>query len=356
MPPVNVTAPLRRAGPLRAGRTARPRPEPSSFGLVGESVALAEAVSLAKKVAQSPLTTVLIGGETGTGKELFARGIHHHGCPAGEPFVAINCSAIPETLLESELFGREQGAFTDARESRPGLVESAASGTLFLDEIGELPLALQPKLLRMIEARTVRRLGGHAEYPMRCRLIAGTNVNLELAVAAGRFREDLYYRLNVVRIDLPTLRERMGDIIALADHFLHEIAARRGGKVKKIDESAATVLRMHYWPGNVRELKNVMERADLFSAGFVIQREDVRLQRRELVSPTVDGAPDMGRITIPAQGKSLADVEREAIRLTMLLTAGNVSAAARILGVSRPTLTRRMRESGLTRRSLLANR
>ncbi len=350
-----MTVPYSRDSTARTRRAHGVGLEPSSFGLVGQSPALADAVALARKVAGSPLTTVLIGGETGTGKELFARGIHHHGCPAGEPFVAINCSAIPETLLESELFGREQGAYTDSRESRPGLVESAAGGTLFLDEIGELPLALQPKLLRMIEARTVRRLGGNQEHPMRCRLIAGTNINLETAVAAGRFREDLYYRLNVARIELPTLRARREDIIALAEHFLHEIAARRGGPVKSMDAAAATVLRAHDWPGNVRELKNVMERADLFAAGWIIHRDDVRIQRRELVSPAAEGAKEAGHITIPAQGKSLADVEREAIRLTLLLTAGNLSAAARILGISRPTLARRMRESGITRRSLLAS-
>ena len=312
----------------------------SSFGLVGTSVMLVDAVHLALKVAASRGTTVLIGGETGTGKELFARGIHHHGCVDGEPFVAINCAAIPEMLLEAELFGYEQGAFTDARETRPGLVESAGAGTLFLDEVGELPLALQPKLLRLLENRAVRRVGGTVERPVRCRIIAGTNVRLEDAVSERRFREDLYYRLNVVRLELPTLRARPGDILPLAQHFLKEISARRGDDAKQIDGSATEVLLAHDWPGNIRELKNVMERATLFASGGTIRRVDVRIQRRELISASAAGALEAGRISIPREGKSLAEVESEVIRLTMLLTAGNLSAAARILGISRPTLAR----------------
>ncbi|MEP6731705.1 MAG: sigma-54 dependent transcriptional regulator [bacterium] len=327
----------------------------SSFGLVGKSPRLIEAVEIALKVSASRGTTVLIGGETGTGKELFARGIHYHGCAAGAPFVAINCAAIPETLLEAELFGHERGAYTDAHEARPGLIESAGAGTLFLDEVGELPLALQPKLLRMLENRTVRRVGGTVERPVLCRIVAGTNVSLEAAVETRHFREDLYYRLNVVRLDLPALRDRVADIVPLAEHFMTEISARRGDAPKHIDGSAAEVLLAHGWPGNIRELKNVMERATLFASGNMIRRADVRIQRRELVSASTLGALEAGRISIPKEGKTLAEVEQEVIRLTMLLTAGNLSAAARILGISRPTLSRKMRESGLTRRSLLAS-
>ena len=348
-----VTDPLRQ--PAEPADAAACSALLASFGLVGTSTRLLDAVQVALKVAASRGTTVLIGGETGTGKELFARGIHHHGCVDGEPFVAINCAAIPETLLEAELFGHEQGAYTDAREARPGLIESAGAGTLFLDEVGELPLALQPKLLRMLESRAVRRVGGTVERPVRCRIIAGTNVRLEDAVAGRCFREDLYYRLNVVRIELPPLRDRAGDIVSLAEHFVKEIAARRGDAVKQIDGSAAEVLLAHSWPGNIRELKNVMERATLFASGGVVRRADVRIQRRELVSASASGSLEAGRISIPKEGKSLAEVEREAIRLTMLLTAGNLSAAARILGIARPTLARKMRDSGLTRRSLLAS-
>jgi two-component system NtrC family response regulator len=348
-----MTAPLRQAD---AERSAAPSsPGFSDFGLVGRHPALAAAVHVARKVAASPGTTVLIGGETGTGKELFARGIHRAGPSAGAPFVAVNCSAIPESLLEAELFGHEPGAFTGASHARPGLAETARDGTLFLDEIGEMPLALQPKLLRLLEERTTRRLGGSREQAVRCRIIAGTNVQLERAVAEGRFREDLYYRLNVVRVDLPPLRERRGDILTLAEHFVREIADRRGGPPKAIDPFAAAALEAHRWPGNVRELRNVMERATLLATGATLGRSDIVLTPRTDGSSVGSLGDEMGRIAIPAQGKSLAEIEREAIRITMLLTAGNLSAAARILGISRPTLTRRLRESGLTRRSLLAS-
>jgi transcriptional regulator with PAS, ATPase and Fis domain len=349
-----MTAPLRHATARHIDR-AEVRSPSSPFGLVGSSTALARAVDVARRVAASPNTTVLIGGETGTGKELFARGIHKHGPAAEEPFVAINCSAIPETLLEAELFGHEPGAFTDARTSRPGLAEMARRGTLFLDEIGEMPLSLQPKLLRLLEERTVRRLGGSKETPVRCRIIAGTNVQLERAVALGRFREDLYYRLNVVRIELPALRERPGDILALADHFIREFAAQRPGATPRLDTSAVDRLEGYRWPGNVRELRNVMERATLLTRSGTIS--DAELQLPSCGPGVYDDvhAEAVSSIRIPASGKSLAEIEREAIRATMLLTAGNLSAAARILGVSRPTLTRRLRESGVTRRSLLAS-
>jgi transcriptional regulator with PAS, ATPase and Fis domain len=349
-----MTAPLRHATAGRMDR-ADGRSASSRFGLVGSSTALARAVDVARRVAASPSTTVLIGGETGTGKELFARGIHANSPAADEPFVAINCSAIPETMLEAELFGHEAGAFTDARTTRLGLAEVARRGTLFLDEIGELPLSLQPKLLRLLEERTVRRLGGSKEIPVRCRIIAGTNAHLERAVALGRFREDLYYRLNVVRIELPALRERPGDILVLADHFIREFAAQRPGGTPRLDRSAVDRLEGYRWPGNVRELRNVMERATLLTRSATISDADLQLPTS---GPSMSNDLDADAVTsirIPASGKSLAEIEREAIRATMLLTAGNLSAAARILGVSRPTLTRRLRESGVTRRSLLAS-
>jgi transcriptional regulator with PAS, ATPase and Fis domain len=349
-----MTAPLRHATAGRMDRVEA-RSASSHFGLIGTSTALARAVDVARRVAASPSTTVLIGGETGTGKELFARGIHEHSPSADEPFVAINCSAIPETMLEAELFGHEAGAFTDARTARPGLAEIARRGTLFLDEIGELPLSLQPKLLRLLEERTVRRLGGSKETPVRCRIIAGTNVQLERAVSLGRFREDLYYRLNVVRIELPALRERPGDILALADHFMREFAAQRAGATPRLDSSAVERLEGYRWPGNVRELRNVMERATLLTRSATISDADLQLPTSGLSAYHDVDSDAVTSIRIPSTGKSLAEIEREAIRATMLLTAGNLSAAARILGVSRPTLTRRLRESGVTRRSLLAS-
>jgi DNA-binding NtrC family response regulator len=321
--------------------------------VAGHSPALREAIALAHQVAGSPLTTVLLEGETGTGKELFARGVHHASDNRAEPFVAINCAAIPENLLESELFGHERGAFTGAMNRQPGLFEHAGGGTLFLDEVHQLPLDLQAKLLRVLEDRRFRRLGGAHELDVRCRIVAGTNAALEHAVSIGRFRSDLYYRLNVFRIELPPLRARPDDVIPLAEHFLREIAARRNARPKTLDPAAQALLRKHTWPGNAREVRNVVERASILAPTNVILPSHLKLQRRELVS--FDGDAIAGMIAIPSRGKTLEEIEREAIRLTMILTAGNLSAAARVLGVSRPTLTRKLRDAGITRRSLLAS-
>jgi transcriptional regulator with PAS, ATPase and Fis domain len=321
---------------------------------VAVSPQMREAILLARQVAESPLTTVLLEGETGTGKELFARGIHNASDAAGDPFVGINCAAIPENLLEAELFGHERGAFTGAIERKMGLIEHAQRGTLFLDELQQLPLGLQAKLLRVLEDRTFRRVGGTSELPVRCRVIAGTNSSLELAVSAGRFREDLYFRLNVFRIELLPLRDRLPDVVPIAEHFLHEIAARRSTKPKRLHDDSCDLLRSHNWPGNAREVRNVIERACILATTDVILPAHLKLQRRELVS-FGDSAHVAGIIAIPNRGKTLEEIEREAIRLTMLLTAGNVSAAARLLGISRPTLMRKMREGGFTRRSLLAS-
>jgi transcriptional regulator with PAS, ATPase and Fis domain len=324
------------------------------FGhIVGPSEEIRDAIALARQVAASPLTTVLLEGETGTGKELFARGIHRASA-SPKPFVAINCAAIPEHLLESELFGHERGAFTGAHELKPGLLEHADSGTLFLDEIDQLPLALQTKLLRVLEDRTFRRVGGSRELPLRCRVVAGANTALEVAVVAGRFRSDLFFRLNVFHIALAPLRERRADIVPIAEQFLSEIAVRRGAAPKLLHKDSKTLLEQHNWPGNAREVRNVVERASILAGGDVIQPAHLRLQRRQLVA---FGEADQvaGMIAIPMCGKSLEEIEREAIRLTMILTAGNVSAASRILCISRPTLARKMRDSGLTRRSLLAS-
>jgi transcriptional regulator with PAS, ATPase and Fis domain len=296
-------------------------------------------------------TTVLLVGETGTGKELFARGIHYEGAAAAEPFVAVNCAAIPETLLESELFGHEKGAFTDARANKAGLMEVAGGGTLFLDEIHHLPHALQPKLLRALEERSVRRLGGVDEIPVRCRIIAATNVTLEHAVRSNEFREDLFYRLNVFRIALPALRERPEDVTAIAQHFLAELARSQGGALRRLRADAIEALSAHRWPGNIRELKNVIERAAILcDGGQAIRAEHLMIQQRT-ARPAVmdDGAdPYTGHgIAIPPNGKTLAAIEREAVLITLRLANGNRSECARLLGVSRPTLARKLREAGV---------
>jgi len=308
--------------------------------IVGRSPPIIEALELARRVADSPRTTVLLLGETGTGKELFARGIHYASPNSEQPFVPVNCAAIPETLLESELFGYERGAFTDARKRKSGLFELAGAGTLFLDEIHSLPTPLQPKLLRVLESRRVRLLGGAEEVEIRCRLIAAANPLLEQAVANGSFREDLYYRLNVFSITLPPLRERQEDIALIARQSLAESVSELG-IVKVLAPGAIDALSSHRWPGNVRELRNVIERAAILSATErTIRPEHLLIQRRS-------GSMDLdigGEIRIPRTGKSLAAIEREAIQIALRMTSGNRSAAARMLGISRPRLARKLRD------------
>ncbi len=321
--------------------------------VVGRSEAIHAAMQFASRVGASRTSTVLVCGETGTGKELFARGIHACSSNGHEPFVAINCAAIPETLLESELFGHEKGAFTDARSLKRGLLEVAGRGAIFLDEIGELPLKLQPKLLRVLEQRTFRRLGGNVEIPIAARVIAGTNVSLANAVDSSAFREDLFYRLSVVRLDLPPLRQRRGDVDLLARHFLAQLAFENDAGELAFSEDALAALNAYDWPGNVRELKNAIERAVIVSGGSVIRKEHLLLQRRRDVSAVADDGT-CATIRIPAGGKTLAEIEDEAIKATLVLTLGNFSAAARILGISRPTLSRKLQQAGLTRRSVFS--
>ena len=322
--------------------------------VVGQSDSLQAAVALATKVGTSRAATVLVCGETGTGKELFARGIHACSTHSNDPFVAINCAAIPESLLESELFGHERGAFTDARAMKRGLLEVAGRGTIFLDEIGELPLKLQPKLLRILEQRTFRRVGGSVELPIAARVIAGTNVSLAAAVDSGAFREDLFYRLSVVRLDLPPLRERSGDVELLARHFLRDLARESDGVPATLSADALTALCTHTWPGNVRELKNVIERAVIVAGGKTIQRQHLLFQRRRSVQADVD--VECGTvIRIPPGGKTLDEIESEAIQATLALTHVNLSATARILGISRPTLGRKLRSAGLERRMVVSS-
>jgi transcriptional regulator with PAS, ATPase and Fis domain len=261
--------------------------------------------------------------------------------------VAVNCAAIPETLLESELFGHERGAFTDARAQKRGLMELAGTGTLFLDEIGELPPRLQPKLLRVLEERRVRRLGGLQEVEINCRIVAAANPSLQQAVTRLEFREDLYYRLNVFRINIPPLREREGDVELLARHFLQELARQQELEPKALDPDAIAALRAHSWPGNIRELKNVIEHAAILSEGKSINASHLMIQQRTAVPASqVSGATR--DIQIPPGGKSLDEIEREAVYITLQITRGNRSAAARILGISRPTLARKMRDFGLS--------
>jgi len=286
--------------------------------------------------------SVLITGESGTGKEVVARALHRRGRRSAGPFVAINCAAVPETLLESELFGHARGAFTDARVARAGLFVQASGGTLFLDEIADLPLALQPKLLRALQERTVRPVGGNEEVPFDVRLVAATNRDLESAVEEGHFREDLYFRINVIHVALPPLRARGGDVLLLAQHFLGQFAAQSGKHVTGISPAAAERLMSYAWPGNVRELQNCMERAVALTQFEAIAVDDlpekIRGYRRSHVLVASDD---------PTELVPLEEVERRYILRVMEAVGGNKTLAAQTLGIGRKTLYRKLEQYGV---------
>jgi two-component system response regulator HydG len=302
--------------------------------LVGQSPAMEALYDLIDRVAASD-ATVLVSGESGTGKEVVARAIHGHGRRHNGPFVAINCAAMPESLLESELFGHTKGAFTDAKTAEPGLFQRASRGTIFLDEIGDMPLGLQPKLLRVLQERTVRPIGGRDEVAIDVRVIAATNRDLESAVEEGRFREDLYYRINVVHIPLPPLRARVGDILPLAQHFLVYFASRAEKKIAGIAAPAAEKLATYAWPGNVRELQNCMERAVALTRFEQIVVDDLPEKVRDYRRSHVLVASDNPSELVP-----LEEVERRYIARVMEAVAGNKTAASRILGIDRKRLYR----------------
>jgi two-component system response regulator HydG len=307
------------------------------FGeLLGTSSAIQEVYALLDRVGPSE-TSVLVTGETGTGKELVARALHERSPRRRAPFVAINCAAVPEALLESELFGHARGAFTDARAARTGLMVQANGGTLFLDEIGDLPLALQPKLLRVLQERRVRPVGSDAEVPFDVRLVCATNQDLESAVEERRFREDLYFRVNVIAVKLPPLRSRGGDVLLLAQHFLDRCAAKAGKPVTGISPDAAKLLLAYPWPGNVRELQNCLERAVALARYDQITVDDlpenVRGHRRSYVVVASDD---------PSELVSLEETERRYILRVMEAVAGNKTLAAQVLKVGRKTLYRKL--------------
>ncbi|MGZ8391721.1 MAG: sigma 54-interacting transcriptional regulator [Gemmatimonadales bacterium] len=297
--------------------------------ILGHSTALRRSLEQAARVAVHRDVTVLIGGETGTGKELLARAIHYESPRAAEPFVEVNCAAIPANLLESELFGHEKGAFTGAVASKPGLFELAHGGTLFLDEVATLPIDLQPKLLRALESREIRRVGGQQSRQVDVRVIAATHANLLMAVSQGLFREDLYYRLNVVALALPPLREREDDVELLAETFITRIATSYGLPVPPLTPEIRSALREYRWPGNVRELRNSVERSLVLSPQGTLRREEMGMRQ--------DIAVNAGPLPFPA---TLAVLDRAAAQAMLQLTAGNKSAAARRLGISRPRLQR----------------
>ena len=287
---------------------------------------------------------VLVLGETGTGKELVARALHFNGPRRDKPFVELNCASIPTQLLESELFGYERGAFTDARERKLGLVETAEGGTLFLDEIGDMDLGLQAKLLKLLEEKTVRRIGSLRDQRVNVRIVAATHRPIEALVQEGRFRADLYFRLCVFQISMPPLRDRGADILSLARHFIGLHAARYGKPPPRLTAVAEQRLLAHHWPGNVRELRNVLEQAVLLSSGPVIDAPEILLTRTlsEQPAPAVlAGASEI------ASGATLEEIERHALLDALRQTGWNVSRAARVLGVSRDTLRYRIDKYGL---------
>ena len=310
--------------------------------IVGRSRALNEAVTLARTIAQARLASVLLAGETGTGKELFARGIHYEGPNPSGPFVAVNCAAIPESLLESELFGHEPGAFTGATGRKLGLMELAVGGTLFLDEIHHLPRVLQPKLLRVLEERTLRRVGGTHEIAVACRVIAATNQSIEDAVAKGEFRDDLFYRLNVLRVEIPPLRVRDGDVELLARHFIDELAREHDRPSKALTDAAIELLASHDWPGNVRELMNTLETAMILGGGDGLELPDDFPRRSK-----------RGDAHGPPRFESAVRVAiEEALRATRGKIYGTDGAAAR-LGLKPGTLQSKMRKLGIQRNTFI---
>lgn len=324
--------------------------------IVGKSPAMQEIFKTIGRAAQSD-ATVLIQGESGTGKELIGRALHVHSPRWTGPFIAINCSAVPRDLLESELFGHEKGSFTGAVEQRIGVFESAKGGTLLLDEVGELPLDLQPKLLRVLQEREITRVGGREVIKVDCRIVAATNRNLERMAQQGKFREDLFFRLNVVPLTVPPLRQRRGDISELIHYFLQKINRDFGTKIAGVAKETEDILMAHSWPGNVRELENTLLRAAVLAAGSTLMPSDVAIARHEAPPPTADDQTlddvirrhmrDLLRATNDAHEANLYEtvlqqIERPLLELTLEHTQGNQLRAAALLGMNRNTLHKKL--------------
>ncbi len=307
--------------------------------IIGRSTPMQEIFATIERVAPTN-ATVLLAGESGTGKDLIARAIHYHSPRRDRPFVKINCAALPENLMESELFGYEKGAFTGAASSKPGKFEQADTGTVFLDEIGDVPQVTQVKLLRVLQEREFERLGSNKTRHIDVRVLAATNADLRAALENGEFREDLYYRLNVVPINMPPLRERVEDIPALAEHFVKKHAGELNSPVKSISEDAMAVLIKYHWPGNVRELENVIERSLVLCGGEQLQAGDIRL---DATARPVTEARDF---FLP-EGMTLQEHEQVLIRKALDRAKGNKSRAARLLGLTRNALRYRLAQMGL---------
>ena len=337
-----------------ADATSVPTGRGVRFGIIGDSAGITDLYAVLARVADTP-TTALITGESGTGKELVARALHEHSSRKDKPFIKVNCAAIPKELIESELFGYERGAFTGAVSSKPGRFELANGGTLFLDEIGEIPIEMQVKLLRALQESEFERVGGIKTIRVDVRLVAATNRDLKKLIAGGSFREDLFYRLNVVPIRLPALRERTSDIPLLVEHFLGKFNERLKKKVEGAETEAMETLVAYPWPGNIRELENVIERAVLFCDTAKLRASDL--------PPEIRGIPAMANVPLPeadlqaalaGEGGlkehvkvAMSRLERELVSRALQQTTGNVTHAARLLKISRKGLQLKMKELGL---------
>src|SRR5438270_109783 len=314
--------------------------------IIGESPAMREMLAMSQKVAESEVSSVLLQGESGTGKDLVAKAIHYQSNRSDGPFVAINCDALPGTLIESELFGYEKGAFTDAKARKEGLFEQAEGGTLFLDEIGELELSLQAKLLRVLEEGAFRRVGGLKDLPLDVRVIAASNRDLKTEGEAGRFRADLFYRLSVIQIDIPPLRERGDDVRVLDEHYISNFNRRLRKNIDSITPEALAAFRGYDWPGNVRELRNVIERAMILEDGDEIT---TKYLPRGLAGESRAGIENRGgtmpdHIPLPPNGVSLEEVEMSLVRQALERSGGNQTKAAELLDISRDQLRYRMKK------------
>jgi PAS domain S-box-containing protein len=316
---------------------------PQKREVIADSASMREVLNFVRRVAASEATTILLEGENGTGKDLVAKTLHYQSLRQAEPFIAINCAAIPETLLESELFGYEKGAFTDARAQKRGIFELADKGTLFLDEIGEIPLMLQAKLLRVLEDQSFRRLGGLKDINLDLRVIAATNKNLREAVKEGAFRQDLYFRLNVIQILIPPLRDRTEDILPLTRFFIEHYNRKFKRSIEGTTDAAAKLLAVHDWPGNVRELRNAIERAMILEESALITPQSLPIA---IVRPDA-GGPAPAAADIPSDGLSLEDNERSLLARALEKTNGNQTQAARLLRITRDTLRYKMKKFNL---------
>lgn len=314
--------------------------------IIGESEAIKRVVSETQRVSQTEATVLLLG-ESGTGKELFARAVHHLSERRNKPFVAVNCAAIPETLIENELFGHERGAFTGAGDRRLGKFELASGGTVFLDEIGELPLAVQGKLLRVIEEKVVDRIGGRAPVPVDVRIVSATNRDLKAAADTGEFRRDLFFRLAVFPLEIPPLREREGDIVLLANHFAAQLGKELRGREATFSQEAIGVLRAHGWPGNVRELENAIERACILSDNMVLEPKDLGLPTGKADDSEPLRSFDLRGTLSEAVQRALRVVERQKIQEILAANEGNKNKSAEELAVSYKTLLSKIKEYDL---------